>query len=118
VGSCCRVDELTGDDRKSEDIFALQDEITLSVVGAIEPSLRSRTIVLVYADNKTGERQSKRIVLTMCYRRFGAPHGFGSTPSLAVSPSSAITYIQGSVILARLLENLNGQLNGPNVAYD
>jgi adenylate cyclase len=27
-------------DRKSEDIFALQDEITLSVIGAIEPSLR------------------------------------------------------------------------------
>jgi tetratricopeptide (TPR) repeat protein len=27
-------------DRKSEDIFVLQDEITLSVVGAIEPSLR------------------------------------------------------------------------------
>ena len=27
-------------DRKSADIFALQDEITLSVVGAIEPSLR------------------------------------------------------------------------------
>src|SRR5262249_13967290 len=27
-------------DRKSEDIFALQDEMTLSVVGAIEPSLR------------------------------------------------------------------------------
>ena len=27
-------------DRKSNDIFALQDEITLSVVGAIEPSLR------------------------------------------------------------------------------
>jgi TolB-like protein len=27
-------------DRKSDDIFALQDELTLSVVGAIEPSLR------------------------------------------------------------------------------
>jgi adenylate cyclase len=27
-------------DRKSDDIFALQDEVTLSVVGAIEPSLR------------------------------------------------------------------------------
>ena len=27
-------------DRKSDDIFALQDEMTLSVVGAIEPSLR------------------------------------------------------------------------------
>jgi adenylate cyclase len=27
-------------DRKSDDIFALQDEITLSVIGAIEPSLR------------------------------------------------------------------------------
>jgi adenylate cyclase len=27
-------------DRKIEDIFALQDEIGLSVVGAIEPSLR------------------------------------------------------------------------------
>src|SRR6266571_1281569 len=27
-------------DRRSDDIFALQDEITLSVVGAIEPSLR------------------------------------------------------------------------------
>jgi adenylate cyclase len=27
-------------DRKSDDIFALQDEITLAVVGAIEPSLR------------------------------------------------------------------------------
>ncbi|MGC2154892.1 MAG: adenylate/guanylate cyclase domain-containing protein [Pseudolabrys sp.] len=27
-------------DRKSDDIFALQDEITLSVVGAMEPSLR------------------------------------------------------------------------------
>ena len=27
-------------DRKSDDILALQDEITLSVVGAIEPSLR------------------------------------------------------------------------------
>jgi adenylate cyclase len=27
-------------DRKSDDIFALQDEITLSVVGAIEPTLR------------------------------------------------------------------------------
>jgi hypothetical protein len=27
-------------DRKADDIFALQDEITLSVVGAIEPSLR------------------------------------------------------------------------------
>src|SRR5262249_41016283 len=31
-------------DRKFEDIFALQDEITLSVVGAIEPSLRSAEI--------------------------------------------------------------------------
>jgi|SRR5579862_116773 len=31
-------------DRKSEDIFALQDEITLSVVGAIEPSLRMAEI--------------------------------------------------------------------------
>jgi hypothetical protein len=27
-------------DRKSDDIFALQDEITLSVIGAIEPTLR------------------------------------------------------------------------------
>ena len=27
-------------DRRLEDIFALQDEITLSVVGAIEPNLR------------------------------------------------------------------------------
>ena len=27
-------------DRKADDIFALQDEITLSVVGTIEPSLR------------------------------------------------------------------------------
>jgi adenylate cyclase len=27
-------------DRKSDDIFALQDELTLSVIGAIEPSLR------------------------------------------------------------------------------
>ena len=27
-------------DRKAEDIFALQDDVTLSVVGAIEPSLR------------------------------------------------------------------------------
>ena len=27
-------------DRKSDDVFALQDEITLSIVGAIEPSLR------------------------------------------------------------------------------
>jgi adenylate cyclase len=27
-------------DRKSDDIFALQDEITLSVVGAVEPSIR------------------------------------------------------------------------------
>jgi adenylate cyclase len=31
-------------DRKFEDIFALQDEITLSVVGAIEPSLRQAEI--------------------------------------------------------------------------
>ena len=31
-------------DRKSDDIFALQDEITLSVVGAIEPSLRMAEI--------------------------------------------------------------------------
>jgi TolB-like protein len=31
-------------DRKLEDIFALQDEITLSVVGAIEPSLRDAEI--------------------------------------------------------------------------
>lgn len=31
-------------DRKSDDIFALQDEITLSVVGAIEPSLRSAEV--------------------------------------------------------------------------
>jgi adenylate cyclase len=31
-------------DRKSDDIFALQDEITLSVVGAIEPSLRQAEI--------------------------------------------------------------------------
>ena len=29
-------------DRKFDDIFALQDEVTLSVVGAIEPSLRLR----------------------------------------------------------------------------
>jgi len=27
-------------DREADDIFALQDEISLSVVGAIEPSLR------------------------------------------------------------------------------
>src|SRR5262245_9159635 len=31
-------------DRRMEDIFALQDEITLSVVGAIEPSLRDAEI--------------------------------------------------------------------------
>jgi hypothetical protein len=31
-------------DRKSEDVFALQDEITLSVVGAIEPNLRQAEI--------------------------------------------------------------------------
>jgi adenylate cyclase len=31
-------------DRKFDDIFALQDEITLSVVGAIEPSLRSAEV--------------------------------------------------------------------------
>jgi adenylate cyclase len=31
-------------DRKSADIFALQDEITLSVIGAIEPSLRQAEI--------------------------------------------------------------------------
>src|SRR5262249_17525004 len=31
-------------DRRLEDIFALQDEITLSVVGAIEPSLRDAEI--------------------------------------------------------------------------
>jgi adenylate cyclase len=31
-------------DRKSDDIFALQDEITLSVVGAIEPSLQQAEI--------------------------------------------------------------------------
>lgn len=31
-------------DRRLEDIFALQDEITLSVVGAIEPSLRNAEI--------------------------------------------------------------------------
>jgi len=31
-------------DRKSDDIFALQDEIALSVVGAIEPSLRQAEI--------------------------------------------------------------------------
>jgi len=31
-------------DRKSNDIFALQDEITLSVVGAMEPSLRSAEV--------------------------------------------------------------------------
>jgi adenylate cyclase len=31
-------------DRKYEDIFALQDEITLSLVGAIEPSLRSAEV--------------------------------------------------------------------------
>ena len=31
-------------DRNSDDIFALQDEITLSVVGAIEPSLRSAEV--------------------------------------------------------------------------
>ena len=31
-------------DRKSDDIFALQDEITLSVVGAIEPGLRQAEV--------------------------------------------------------------------------
>jgi adenylate cyclase len=31
-------------DRKSEDIFALQDEVTLSVVAAIEPSLRQAEV--------------------------------------------------------------------------
>ena len=31
-------------DRRLEDIFALQDEITLSVIGAIEPSLRDAEI--------------------------------------------------------------------------
>jgi adenylate cyclase len=31
-------------DRSLDDIFALQDEITLSVVGAIEPSLRQAEI--------------------------------------------------------------------------
>jgi TolB-like protein/Flp pilus assembly protein TadD len=34
-------------DRRLEDIFALQDEITLSVVGAIEPSLRDAEIARV-----------------------------------------------------------------------
>lgn len=45
--TCQLIDAATGAhvwaeryDRKSDDIFALQDEITLSVVGAIEPSLR------------------------------------------------------------------------------
>ena len=34
-------------DRKSDDIFALQDEIALSVVGAIEPSLRRAEVARV-----------------------------------------------------------------------
>jgi adenylate cyclase len=40
-------------DRKADDIFALQDEITLSVVGAIEPSLRLAEVERVSVSGRT-----------------------------------------------------------------
>jgi adenylate cyclase len=40
-------------DRKSEDIFALQDEVTLSVVAVIEPSLRQAEAAALKAADMT-----------------------------------------------------------------
>jgi len=169
-------------DRKFDDIFALQDEITLSVVGAIEPSLRLAEIervkrkrsdsldaydlVLQAQDDvyaRTPERATKALLLLQralvfdpnyalahaymaeCYHTLflrgglreenraasirhaeaAITHGHGDAPALAfagfvlgmdkhdraaaltafeaalaVSPSSALTYILGSLVLA------------------
>jgi adenylate cyclase len=86
-------------DRKIEDIFAVQDEITLGVVGAIEPSLRDveiervkrkrpdnldaydlvlRAMPLVYAVNP--EEAAKALLLlervTVLETNYGIAHGF------------------------------------------
>jgi adenylate cyclase len=169
-------------DRKADDIFALQDEITLSVVGAIEPSLRLAEIERVKRKrsdsldaydlvlqaqhdvySRTPERATKALVLleralafdpnyalahayaAECYHTLflrgglreenrtasirhaeaAMAHGHGDASALAfagfvigmdkhdraaafaafdaalaVSPSSALSYVLGSVILA------------------
>jgi adenylate cyclase len=169
-------------DRKSDDIFALQDEITLSVVGAIEPNLRLAEIERVKrkrpdsldaydlvlqaesdVNSKMPDRSTKALVLldralvldpsyalahayaAHCYHNLFVRSGYHEEhrtaslrhaqaaiahgqddalaltfagfsigmegydraaafaafeAALAVSPSSAVTYIHGSIILA------------------
>ena len=53
-------------DRRLEDIFALQDEITLNVVGAIEPSLRQAEIERVKRERPESPRAYDLLLLAPC----------------------------------------------------
>ncbi|RVB98347.1 transcriptional regulator, partial [Mesorhizobium sp. M7A.F.Ca.CA.002.15.2.1] len=79
-------------DRSSEDIFALQDEIALSAVGAIAPSLRKAEIERVRR-----KRPESLDAYDLVHDRAAAFTALDA--ALAISPSSALTYILGSVVL-------------------
>ena len=64
-------------DRRLEDIFALQDEIALSVVGAIEPSLR-------YAEIERVKRKRPDSLDAYDLVLRAIPHVYSSTPGEAV----------------------------------
>ncbi len=63
-------------DRKFEDVFALQDEIALSVVGAIEPSLRRAEVERVNASGRTASTP----MISSCGRNPTSSPGCRSTP--------------------------------------
>jgi adenylate cyclase len=76
-------------DRRLEDIFALQDEITLSVVGAIEPSLRDAEIERVKR-TRPNSLDAYDLVLR------AIPHVYAAMPDEALK---ALPLLQSSLTL-------------------
>jgi len=83
-------------DRPLDDIFALQDEITLSVVGAIEPSLRAA--IAHGRDDATALALGAFAVAMVEHDRVTAFEAFER--AVALSPSSSLALFFGSVALA------------------
>jgi len=76
-------------DRRLKDIFALQDEIALSVIGAIEPSLREAEIERVKR-KRPDNLDAYDLVLR------AIPHTYAATPDEA---SKALPYLNKALVL-------------------
>ena len=90
-------------DRLLEDIFALQDEITLSVVGAIEPSLRDAEIERVKRKRPDSLDAYDLMLRAIPHAYVATPEGAAKAAPLLERALTLRTGLRGRSWLARLV---------------